>query len=94
MKCVICGENLEQEDLANVSSEFKEYPCHNECFDSFENADAFLKHCKHSLRVLEIQEMGEGWICGECLTENDGEATCCKECGASDSIDPYDGPGM
>jgi len=42
MKCLVCHEEITPEELPQMSAEFKLYPAHQDCFDSFDSADEFL----------------------------------------------------
>ena len=42
-KCVVCSDPVSFEEYQSFSQEFKPYPAHAECFDTFVNADEFLK---------------------------------------------------
>lgn len=46
VRCLVCQENLDEADLVQLVDEFKKFPAHPECFDSFENADEFLTFAK------------------------------------------------
>lgn len=50
--CLVCEESIEKEELKGVASEFKPYPAHSECFDSFINADEFLEFAKNKSREI------------------------------------------
>jgi hypothetical protein len=55
MKCVVCNEEINNEDYSLISEEFKPYPAHKECFDGFETADDFLIFAKLTVeKELEI----------------------------------------
>lgn len=45
-KCVICGTNIPANELKYIRGEFKDCPAHKECFDEFDDADAFLEFVK------------------------------------------------
>ena len=42
-KCVVCNDVVELKEYKQLASEFKPYPVHGECFDTFVNADEFLE---------------------------------------------------
>ena len=48
--CVVCGKPVPSQELQEVAKEFKPYPAHTDCFDSFDNADDFIKFAKHKLK--------------------------------------------
>jgi len=41
-KCIVCGGEICPEELGSLAKEFKNAPSHDECFDSFDNAYAFI----------------------------------------------------
>ncbi|MDE0118435.1 MAG: hypothetical protein OXM55_00305 [Bdellovibrionales bacterium] len=42
-KCIVCKNIVESEEYSLLAPEFKPYPVHAECFDTFTNADEFLQ---------------------------------------------------
>ncbi len=46
MKCIVCNEYLDPKEITDLALEFQSFPAHEECFDEFDNADAFLKFAK------------------------------------------------
>ena len=44
-KCVVCNDTVELREYQSLASEFKPYPVHAECFDTFVNADEFFTIC-------------------------------------------------
>lgn len=40
--CKVCGDQLTSQEFDKLSDEFKHYPAHVECFDSFESVDEFI----------------------------------------------------
>lgn len=49
MKCLVCHEEITPEEISQMSAEFKLYPAHQDCFDSFDSADEFLAFAKSEL---------------------------------------------
>lgn len=43
MKCIVCHEKVTNEEYNELAPEFKPYPVHGECFDTFTDADEFLE---------------------------------------------------
>lgn len=43
MKCIVCHESITSEEYSQWAEEFKPYPAHAECFDTFANTDEFLE---------------------------------------------------
>ena len=58
-KCVVCYSEVSKKELDKLADEFKQYPAHSECFDTFETADEFLKYaknhkqCEHCIALLD-----------------------------------------
>ena len=40
--CVVCRTPVPVKELKELAEDFKDYPVHAECFDTYENADLFL----------------------------------------------------
>ena len=55
--CIVCGDIVSEADFALMSEEFKAYPAHSDCFDSFSSADAFLAFA--TSRALPTEEIIE-----------------------------------
>ena len=49
MKCIVCNELIDKDEFDNISMEFKEFPAHGECFDTFDDAECFLEFAKNKL---------------------------------------------
>ena len=45
-KCLVCNKPIKESELKKVAKEFKPFPAHKECFDSFDTAEDFLKFAK------------------------------------------------
>ena len=48
INCCVCGSPVDQDENNQTAQEFR--PVHGECFDSFENADEYMKY-KRSIGV-------------------------------------------
>lgn len=46
MKCIVCDEQLNSKEFSKLAKEFIPFPAHKECFDEFEDAEAFLAYAK------------------------------------------------
>jgi len=46
-KCIVCNETVSLEEYQSLAQEFKSYSVHVDCFDTFVNADEFLKFASH-----------------------------------------------
>ena len=44
--CIVCNDPISLNELSNVAEEFKPFPAHEDCFDSFTDADEFLNYAK------------------------------------------------
>lgn len=55
-KCVVCDDVVEIEEYEQLASEFKPYPVHGECFDTFVNADEFLEFASHQAKTKKHSE--------------------------------------
>ena len=53
-KCIVCNDTVEPEEYKLLASEFKPYPVHEECFDTFINADEFLKFASNQTKTNEL----------------------------------------
>jgi hypothetical protein len=42
-KCIYCTEELTKPEYLDHAEEFRPYPSHDDCFDTFENAEEFLR---------------------------------------------------
>ena len=49
-KCVLCNEIVELKEYQQLADEFKPYPVHGECFDTFVNADEFLEFASNQAK--------------------------------------------
>ena len=45
--CIVCNDPVSSRELNNVTEEFKPFPAHEDCFDSFTDADEFLSYAKN-----------------------------------------------
>ena len=50
-KCIVCGDKLTGDEERRLAPEFKPYPVHGECFDTFENADDFIEYAKEKTKT-------------------------------------------
>ena len=46
VKCIVCDQKLEAAEYAELVDEFKDFPAHVECFDEFDDAEAFLDYAR------------------------------------------------
>jgi len=51
--CIVCNHSIDNEEIKLLSNEFKHYPAHKECFDTYETAENFLEH------AIELLNKGE-----------------------------------
>lgn len=47
--CIVCDDILTDSEFALISDEFKAYPAHADCFDTFESADEFLAFAQNKV---------------------------------------------
>ena len=55
VSCVVCDELVDQDEYEKFGAEFKDYPAHGDCFDSFDDADEFLKFARRQKKRLTIK---------------------------------------
>ena len=51
-KCVVCNDVVELKEYKQLASEFKPYPVHGKCFDTFVNADEFLEFASSRVNTI------------------------------------------
>lgn len=56
--CVVCDLRVNPNFHAKVSKEFRNYPACPDCFDSFDDADAFLEYAVNNYKQLAVDTHG------------------------------------
>ena len=51
--CIVCKNLINQDEYSSLAPEFKLYPVHFDCFDTFVNADEFLKFAENKVKTHE-----------------------------------------
>ena len=55
-QCIVCKNIVNSDEYNSLAPEFKSYPVHFDCFDTFTNADEFLEFAKNKVIGEEIKE--------------------------------------
>ena len=48
-QCVVCKNIVNSDEYNSLATEFKPYPVHFDCFNTFVNADEFLEFAKNKV---------------------------------------------